>query len=294
MLQISHLYVYPVKSLPGIAVREAKVTPTGFEHDRRWMLVDENNRFISQREAPQMTQLHVSIENDGLKITHKINHDSISLPLHIPPLDNRGAATVTIWDDTCTAEYVNKKADEWFSAMLGINCRLVHMPDDCRRTVDQRYGPEDAITSFSDAYPFMIIGQASLDDLNSRLRDSLPMDRFRPNMVFTGGQPFDEDMMAQFTIGDINFYGVKLCARCLITTINQDSGEKGKEPLKTLASYRAKNNKIYFGQNLIHKGGGIVSIGNQLQTISFNSDERFIVNKPAEKIVPIDIDKTFV
>jgi uncharacterized protein len=291
MLQISELYIYPIKSLPGIALKEAKVTATGFEYDRRWMLVDENNLFISQREAPQMTQLHVSLEKDGLLVKHKSSDNSINIPFNVPPSAGRGI--VTIWDDTCEGEYLSDEADKWFTAMMGIKCRLVYMPDDCKRIVDQRYAPADAVTSFSDAYPFLIIGQASLDDLNSRLHVALPIDRFRPNIVFTGGDPFEEDLMGNFTINSINFYGVKLCARCPIPTIDQNNGIKGKEPLKTLASYRSKNNKIYFGQNLIHKGAGIITIGDKLQTIGLNHDERFMINNRAKKTTHIDIDKTF-
>jgi uncharacterized protein YcbX len=292
MLKISGLYIYPIKSLPGIPVNEVRVTERGFEHDRRWMLVDENNLFISQREAPQMTQLRVLIASNGLIITHKIKGESITIPFKTTP--SGGCCVVNVWDDTFTTEYVSNKADKWFSAMLGINCRLIYMPDNCRRVVDQRYAPKDAITSFSDGYPFMMIGQSSLDELNSRLTDALPMDRFRPSIVFTGGQPFEEDLLANFTIGSINFFGVKLCARCIITTINQVSGVKGKEPLKTLATYRAKNNKIYFGQNLVHKGEGLIAIGDLLQIISLNHEERFIVNKLAEKDTPLDIDKHLV
>jgi len=291
MLQISELYIYPIKSLPGIAVKAARVTEKGFEYDRRWMLVDENNLFISQREAPQMTQLLVSIKNDGLHIKHKINGELLIVPFDSPSSSNK--ETVTIWDDSCEAEYVSNDADDWFTSALGINCRLVYMPDDCKRIVDQRYAPGNSVTSFSDAYPFMIIGQASLDDLNSRLTEALPMDRFRPNIVFTGGEPYEEDMMGNFTIGNIDFYGVKLCARCIIPTINQQNATKGKEPLKTLAKYRQKNNKIYFGQNLVHNGEGIIAIGDEMHTMSLNNDEKFIVNKTPERNTNIDIDKTF-
>jgi uncharacterized protein YcbX len=273
MLQISELYIYPIKSLAGILVNEARVTLTGFEHDRRWMLVDENNLFISQREAPEMALMKTAIESNGLKITYKGNDLFISFLT--PTLGCRAA--VTIWDDTCTAEYVSNEADKWFSTMLGINCRLVYMPDDTRRIADQRYAHENDITSFADAYPFLIIGQASLDDLNSRLPAPLPMNRFRPNIVFTGGSPFEEDTMACFTIGDIEFYGVKLCARCVITTIDQGNATKGKEPLKTLASYRRKENKILFGQNLVHKGDGIITIGDTMEVLKLNYEERFMV-----------------
>jgi len=283
MLHVSELYIYPIKSLPGIAVKQARTTKTGFEHDRRWMLVDENNLFISQREAPQMTQLLVAIEKDGLTITHKTTKESFPIPFSKPTSDGL-AVSVTIWDNTCDAEYVSDEADAWFSKMLEIKCRLVYMPDDTRRIVDQRYAPADAITSFADAYPFLIIGQASLDELNTRLAEPLPMNRFRPNIVFAGGLPFEEDTLKDFTIAGIKFSGVKLCARCPITTINQDNGIRGKEPLKMLASYRRKDNKVLFGQNLVHDGEGIISVGDSLEILSFNDDGRFVVNIQAEKI----------
>ncbi len=291
MLQVSELYIYPIKSLPGIALKQARVTERGFEHDRRWMLVNENNLFMSQREFPQMTQLQVAIENEGLLITHKTSNKTLTIPFKTAFSDDR--AEVTVWDDTCTAEYINDEADSWFTEMIGIKCRLVFMPDDSRRTVDPRYAPENAITSFADAYPFLIIGQASLDELNGRLQNPLPMDRFRPNIVFTGGIPFEEDLIGHFTINNVDFFGVKLCARCVMTTIDQQNGTKAKEPLKTLATYRFKNNKILFGQNLIHNGEGVISVGDNLQVISLNHEERFIVNKPEVKPAPIDIDKTF-
>lgn len=280
MLQVSGLYIYPIKSLQGIAVSQARVTAKGFEHDRCWMLVDAHNRFISQRQVPAMVLLQVAIVTDGLLVTHKISDEKLFIEFKTSPLTS--PVDVTIWDDTCTAQHVSHRADKWFTAMLGINCRLVHMPDGYKRLADQRYAHQGAVTSFADGYPFLIIGQASLDDLNSRLTQPLPINRFRPNIVFTGGKPYQEDLMGNFTIAGINFYGVKLCARCVITTINQNNGTIGNEPLKTLAGYRKKNNKIYFGQNLVHTGNGTIAIGNQLQTISLNHQERFIINMPAE------------
>jgi uncharacterized protein YcbX len=275
MLQINELYIYPIKSLAGIAVKKAQITEKGFEYDRRYLLVDANNCFLTQREYPQMSQLQPSIENNELRITHKASNKSITLPLTPPPSINR--AMVVIWDDSCIAEFISDEADSWFTEMLGINCRLVYMPDDTKRVVDQRYAPENAVTSFSDAYPFLIIGQASLDDLNNRLTDALPMNRFRPNIVFTGGEPFEEDQYGHFTIGDIDFYGVKLCARCVVTTIDQETAKKGKEPLKTLASYRFKNNKILFGQNLVHEGSGEIVVGDEIMVLQENMEDRFIV-----------------
>jgi len=159
--------------------------------------------------------------------------------------------------------------------MLQIKCRLVYMPVSTFRQVDERYAEPGQITSFSDAYPFLMIGQASLDELNSRLEEAVPMDRFRPNIVFTGGEAFQEDQMQHFRINNINFYGVKPCARCQVITIDQENGITGKEPLKTLSDYRKKNNKVYFGQNLVHRGEGNISVGDEI-SINELKPEKFI------------------
>ena len=141
------------------------------------------------------------------------------------------------------------------------------MPDSTKRSVDKNYANNNEVTSFSDGYPFLIIGESSLDDLNKRLGDPLPINRFRPNIVFTGGTPYEEDMMMHFTINSVNFFGVKLCARCTIPTVNQNDASKSVEPLRTLATYRQKNNKVYFGQNLLHHGIGSIHVGDTIEVI---------------------------
>jgi len=133
--------------------------------------------------------------------------------------------------------------------------------------VDKKYAANNEITSFSDGYPMLMIGQPSLDKLNQKLTDPLPINRFRPNIVFTGGHAHIEDEMAAFTIGDLNFLGVKPCARCVMTTIDQQTAEVGKEPLKTLSDYRMKNNKIYFGQNILHQQNGSIKTGDAITII---------------------------
>jgi len=274
MLRVSQLYIYPIKSLGGIALNKAQVTDRGFQYDRRWMLVDHDNLFISQREVHQMAFLKPSLTDEGIKVTHSVKQSSYTIPFN---QTKNEFAEVTIWDDTCTGQFVSDQADQWFSSMLGIPCRLVYMPDETRRITDQRYTSSDSITSFSDAYPFLLIGQSSLDDLNNKLAETLPMNRFRPNIVFTGGEPYQEDSMHTFTIGNITFHGVKLCARCVMTTIDQENGISGKEPLKTLARYRSKNKKIMFGQNLAHEGLGEIKIGDELKVTKLNYKERFLV-----------------
>jgi Uncharacterized Fe-S protein len=260
MLTVSALYIYPIKSLGGIALTEAAVSDRGFLNDRRWMLIDEQNRFISQREQPQLALFRVQLEKDGLMINHP-DAGNLSVPFHQA---GKTAITVSVWDDNCDALLAEQHAHKWFSEALGINCRLVYMPDTTLRPVDQRYAPEGRITSFSDAYPFLLIGQASLDDMNNRLDAPVPMNRFRPNIVFSGGSPYQEDQLKSFRIGDVGFRGVKPCARCTVTTVDQQTGLKGKEPLKTLARYRTLNKKIMFGQNLIHEGTGVIRVGDPL------------------------------
>ena len=274
MYIISQLLIYPIKSLGGFSVNTAQLTDRGLQYDRRWMLVDRNNKFLTQREHPIMCMLQTIIENNELVIFHKNNvDDKIAVPLH-PAVTT--TIEVTVWDDDCAAQYVSELADQWFTQKLSMDCRLVFMPDTEKRLVEQEYAHNMEITAFSDGYPLMMIGQASLDDLNGRLPEPLLMDRFRPNIVFTGGSPFDEDAMEHILINDINLYGVKLSSRCVLTTINQTNAQKGKEPLKTLAGYRQKNNKIYFGQNLLFKQTGEMATGDTIKVIKSRIGELFV------------------
>lgn len=259
MYTISQLFIYPVKSLGGIEISSAQLTDRGLQYDRRWMLVDAGNHFLTQREHPVMSLLQTAIEKNKLVIYHKNNiADKLTIPLQPAP---KATSKVKVWDDECEAQYVCETADEWFSNKLSMQCRLVYMPDHEKRKVDERYARQNELTNFSDGYPLLIIGQPSLDDLNSRLAQPLPMNRFRPNIVFTGGQPHDEDLMEHILINQIDLYGVKLCSRCVVTTINQTNAHTAKEPLKTLAGYRMLNNKIYFGQNMLFKQTGLLKVG---------------------------------
>ncbi|TWR31071.1 MOSC domain-containing protein [Mucilaginibacter pallidiroseus] len=274
MLLVSQLIVYPIKSLGGIGLQNARVTDRGLEHDRRWMLIDANNRFLSQREHAQLALFSIIILDTGLEVTCRSDGAALLIPF-VP--QTKQMIDVSIWDDTCPGQIVSNEANEWFSKKAGMDCRLVYMPDDVHRQTDSRYTDADGITSFSDAYPALLIGQASLDDLNSRLAEALPMNRFRPNIVFTGGDPYSEDIMNHISINGADMYGVKLCARCVLTTIDQDTATKGKEPLKTLSQYRRKGAKILFGQNLMMTAGGTISVGDELQVHTTHTEERFIV-----------------
>jgi hypothetical protein len=157
----------------------------------------------------------------------------------------------SVWGSTCTARVYDPDVNGWLSNHLGRPVRLVYMPDVAKRATDGRYAPKGQYVSFADAFPYIVIGQASLDDLNRRLSVPVPMNRFRPNFVCTGTNAFEEDSWEDFTLGASSFRGVKCCARCIMTTIDQDNALKAAEPLKTLSSYRRSDNKILFGRYVI-------------------------------------------
>jgi hypothetical protein len=261
MPKISQLYIYPVKSLGGISLQQAQVTSRGLQHDRRWMLIDESNVFLSQRKFPQMALFKLSLLEEGLEVIHASSLSRAVIPF-IPQTQEH--LSVKIWDDECIGTRVSPALDEWFSNLLSFNCRLVYMGENSLRPVDPNYAGPQHITSFADAYPMLLISEASLNDLNARLKEPIGMERFRPNMVITNTEPYQEDALQHFTAAGINFYSVKPCARCVMIGVDQQTATTGTEPLKTLSGYRKANNKIYFGQNLIHDGEGVLTVGDDL------------------------------
>jgi len=259
-MHLSEIYIYPVKSLKGIALREAPVEARGLSFDRRWMLVDRSNKFLTQREFPVMAR--VSIELDGGRFTATVDNERIEVPFEPGSGEFHWAK---IWGSNVKSEFYPSHVDEWFSRALETECRLVRFPHASKRAVNPIYAVrkfEDEV-SFADGYPFMLLSQASLDELNSRLPEPLPMNRFRPNFVVEGSEAFDEDNWKKIRIGETVFHVVKACERCVIPTIDQTTGQKtGKEPTKTLSSYRLKNGNVLFGQNLIaERAGGVVRVG---------------------------------
>jgi uncharacterized protein YcbX len=272
MLQLSEIWVYPIKSLGGIQLQESNITDRGLELDRRWMLIDSDNRFLSQREHPELALLQPEISNGVLRVTYKNQIDFIEFAARPTFLKGSLKIKVTVWDDTVLAYEENTEVSNWFSKILKNSVRLVYMPDESHRKLDSKYAVSSYDSnSFSDGFPFLIIGQASLNELNSRLKVPVSMNRFRPNFVFTNGEAFEEDTWSRFSIGDMSFIGVKPCSRCVMTTVDQDKGVfLGKEPLKTLAKFRNFNNEVYFGQNVIGLGLGTVSVGDAISVLSFN------------------------
>lgn len=260
-LILSEIYIYPIKSLGGISVDSAIAEARGLKYDRRFLLVDENAMFMTQRDFPQLALLKLSFSESGFEVLNTKDNSRLIIPFESYSTEN---ISVTIWDDICKAVKVGKDFDNWFSNAINKKCSLVYMPDDEKRIVEKKYINNQHIVSFADAYPFLIIGQSSLDDLNMRLDNPLPINRFRTNFVFTGGNPFEEDNWSDFKIGDVNFKAVKSCARCVITTTNQDTSERSIEPLKTLSSYRKIDNKVMFGMNVVCFNNGYVSVGDKI------------------------------
>lgn len=277
MLKLSEIYIYPVKSLGGIAISKANITDRGLEHDRRFMLVDANGRFLSQREFPILAIFQTEFIENHLVITHRKTGENLIVNLGKPQASK--ALKATVWDDEVEALEVSNEATQWFTEALGSPTRLVYMPEESHRKTDANYSLKgDEITSFSDGYPILIAGQASLDDLNNRLVSKVNINRFRPNLVFTGGEAFEEDAWHEFTVGNVRFFGVKPCARCVMTTIDQATGEKsGKEPLLTLNKFRRAGNKILFGQNVLISQLGAITVGDSIEVKSRQKLAKFEV-----------------
>ncbi|WP_456379857.1 MOSC domain-containing protein [Thiolapillus sp.] len=250
------LYRYPVKSLRGEALTSMVVGARGLLYDRHWMLVDGEGRFLTQRELPRMALVRPRVQGSGLILAAPDMPD-----LQVQP-DSDEQLQVQIWRDLCTARVMSRVADQWLSEFLDVACRLVYLPEEQVRQVDQDYANTEDQVGFADGFPFLLISRASLDDLNRRMGLSLPMERFRPNLLVEGCAAYAEDGWKRIRIGDLEFRVVKPCSRCAIPTIDPETGQRtGKEPLKTLASYRKHGHQVYFGQNLIHDAQGQLQTG---------------------------------
>ncbi|CAM3644477.1 MOSC domain-containing protein [Parendozoicomonas haliclonae] len=254
---VSQLAVYPVKSLAQYTASSFQVDSFGFAGDRRWMVVkSQDGSFITGRAHPAIVLLRALIGADGLTLISP-HGDQVQVPY--PVSDQRVMATV--WGDTCAAIDAGDEAAHWLSAYLKEDCRLVYMPESTHRQVDPRYAEQGMRTGFADGFPFLLISEASLELLNSKLEQPITMNRFRPNIVVSGCEPHEEDSWKRIRIGDIEFSLVKNCTRCVFTTVDPATGEKGTEPLKTLAGYRRAEKGIIFGQNMVHHGVGQIDLG---------------------------------
>lgn len=260
-ITLSGLYVYPIKSCAGISLEGSPLSATGLRHDRRWMLVDETGEFMSQRAHPRMALISVRLSGEYLIVGAPGSPD-LEVPLG---QQSENLIDVNVWGDANLGHLVGAEADRWFSEFLRFPCRLVQKPDDDPRPVDSLYAESGDQVGFADGFAFLLISEASLGDLNGRLENPLPMDRFRPNFVVSGCAPYAEDGWGNLTIGDVPFRVAEACPRCAITTVDQRTGERGKEPLRTLATYRKHAGEVFFGRNLIHDDLGTVRVGDAIE-----------------------------
>lgn len=257
--KLTDIIIYPVKSLRGISVDSAYAGMKGLKYDRTWMLVDDAGHFITQRTLPVLATLEVRRDPEGWIIQH--GQEQLKVPYS---LSDARKKNVDIWEDLLEVSLAPDYYSEWFSDYLKIKCHLVHMDENVKRPVDERYMINNETVSFADAFPYLMIGESSLRDLNKRLANPVPMNRFRPNLVFSGGDPFEEDTFDRIGTGKAVFRAVKPCARCVVTTTDQESGARGSEPLLTLSKYRKKDNHVLFGQNLICLKEGEIKKGDLL------------------------------
>lgn len=265
-MHVASLHLHPLKSCAQLDVDTIDVTPRGPAGDRRWLVVDGDDRFVTARQHAAMVGIRAVPAGDGLRL------DAPGLPtLHVPAPDGRVRRRVTIWRDTVDAADAGDAAAAWLSRWLGMDARLVHMDAAAHRAVDPAFGAPGDEVAFADAYPLLVISQAALDALNARLPKPVPMARFRPNLVVGGSAPHAEDGWHRVRIGDVEFEAVKPCTRCVFTTIDPATMTRDPdgEPLRTLATYRrappgARVQGVTFGMNLIPRGSGRVRVGDAL------------------------------
>jgi len=272
-LALSELYIYPIKSAAGIAVNEAQMTSRGLQYDRRWMVVDGQGKFITQRRFPRMALIGVGIANQHLQITAPgMSELSVRIDDCLG-LDSGGRnepfdrLMVEVWGDRTEAVALGTDSARWFSEFIGIDCQLVYMPERSHRPTAHGQLGADRLVSFADAYPYLLISEASLAGLNEKLlaqgTEPATMARFRPNLVVKGcAAPHEEDRWRQIRVGKAVLDLPKLCARCSIPNVNPASGDHGKEPTKTLSTYRYWDKGIWFGQNCaqVHSGNPSITL----------------------------------
>lgn len=262
MMTLSEINIYPVKSCGGISLNTVQLDCFGPAGDRRWMLVDETGMAITQRGQSRLALIQTKLSPGGL---------SLSLGEHTLDVATPDTAadkvTVQVWADKVQAVDAGAEVAAWLSARLDMDCRLAYMHEGSARAVDSNYANAGETVGFADAFPLLLISQASLDDLNKRLEAPVPMNRFRPNLVVTGCEPFAEDSWKRIRIGEVEFEVAKPCGRCVMPSIDQVTGEKDKNINRVLASFRRRDGMIYFGQNLLYRGAGILHLSQAVEVL---------------------------
>ena len=277
-LRISQLYRYPVKSMGGVKLEQARIDRFGVEKDRRWMLVDNNGKFITQRNIAQMTLLDVT-ESEfaggdwGLTIEASQNLElseqceqtlSFSVSKHFAL---NTLVSVEVWGDVCEGRVADDFINQWLSLALDIPCRLVFMEGTYYRNVDKEYAQNNETVSFADGFPLLLTTESSLEAFNQYLESPIEMLRFRPNLVISGNQGFAEDNWKRLRVGEVEFCVVKPCSRCVIPTINQFTARKEPAVFKVLKQHRSIGREVYFGQNLLAMNTGTISVGDKVEIV---------------------------
>ncbi|MCX2185493.1 MOSC domain-containing protein [Streptomyces sp. SKN60] len=272
------VHVHPVKALRGFAPAEAEVQPWGLAGDRRWATVDAAGKVVTQRQHARLALASAELLPDG-SITLSgpgLEPLTVRAPAPVETADDEtGTIPVDVFGTTVRAVPADPAADAWFTAYLDSPVRLVHMDDPARRRpVDPDFALPGETVSFADGYPLLVTTTSSLDALNSLIAQGdhadegpLPMNRFRPNLVVDGTAPWAEDGWRRIAVGDVVFRVARECARCVVTTTDQGTGRRGKEPLRTLARHRARNNQLLFGQNLVPEHRGVVRVGDPVKIL---------------------------
>lgn len=260
-MHLSSIHVYPVKSCRGEARSEALVEPWGLAGDRRWMIVDRDGCFLTQRQEPRLATIAITVGTEGIELESEGRRLVVRTPgPEVPP------RAVTVWRSTIPARI----AEASLAALIGRDLRLAYMDDPRTRSINPDYGrPEDRV-SFADGYPLLLASETSLDDLNARMAKPLPMNRFRPSIVVAGAPPWAEDFWRRIRIGEAVFRVVKPCDRCIVTTTDQTTGVRGAaggEPLRTLARFRRRGDQVFFAQNLIPDAIGTIRVGDRVEVL---------------------------
>jgi uncharacterized protein len=281
---LASIHIYPVKGCRAVDLDEAAVEPWGLAGDRRWLIVDADCQFMTQRKHPALARIVVT-PGPGADIT--VSCDGYpALPVAAPD-ESAELLKVTVWRSTVLAASAGPQADAWFSAYLGEPARLVYLDDPTRRAVDPEYSKGGDTVSFADGYPLLVTSTASLGQLNEWLtaagHQAVPMNRFRPNIVVSGHPPWDEDRWRRILIGAVSFRVAKPCGRCVVTTTDQATGERGSQPLKMLAARRRFGQNLVFGQNLIPDSPGHIRIGDPIEVILFPRN----ISRPRLNMRPI-------
>lgn len=258
-MYVAEIWIYPIKSLKGISLTKSQASLDGLKYDRQWMLVDEDGKFVSQRTFPKMSQIKVQIEDGGYIECHADQFGSIRFheSEYLPEVYSG-----SIWKSDVKIQEVNLDVSNWFSKVLEQNVRLVKMGENTKRKRYSHKLNENFTTIFADGYPFLFLSKASVDFLNNKLTEPVLADRFRANIILDDCEAHAEDNLSDFKIGTVSFRNAKPCVRCTLINTDQETAERGKEPLATLSTYRnQQKNKVIFGMNVLAQTEGEIKVG---------------------------------